>query len=1590
MSQDFKIDSTKHLTYFGSLKNRADKNIAAIEVLQLVESENRPANTNEQEILIQYSGWGSIPQVFKYRYSWDKKAGSEWHEKIQDKLRELLTDVEFSSAQDSINNSHFTSTEVIGSMWKALQNSGCLNAQTNHFKILEPSAGIGHFIGLSPISNSALVAVEKDNISARIIQLLYPSIKTYNSPFESTKFIPGFFDLVIGNVPFGDFGVTDPSLKRKDQFLTRCIHDYFITRSIDLVAPGGIVALITSRYTMDKIDSVVRKWIAERATLLGMVRLPNGTFEKNAGTKVVTDVIFFQKNYTNSPLNINNNNWIDLKEIVFPGDNIVDINQYFVENPSHVLGETEFVHGMYREDYVVSGQFDEERFGQIVTKFLSQNKLVVGSSATTIEVVTPITPATATKKDVRVLAMESLLETLRTLFQAEIVAESPTKIELLREKLNIKYNLFQRQYGFISDTKNKKVWNGAPDYFLLKSLETPDRKKSDIFKNSTFGATSKLQKEIGKYEADEALLISLNEFGGINWERIIELTGQDIEVLQPNLIGKVFLNPLGDIWETADQYLSGNVRKKLEEARLAANISSAYESNVNALEVVQPKDLEPGEIEPRLGAPWLPVLIIERFATTLLSCPYNNVTIGHSAEIASWCVVCESYYTKNGVQNKNVWGTSRITFLELLDDILNSRMSTIWDIISDGEGDDIRVVNKDETIAAREMADKIKERFGVWIFENEDQAKLVAQIYNETFNCIRLREYNGSHLTFPGMSKKHLRINDLDTHQKNAVWRILQNRSTLLGHCVGAGKTAVMSAAAMEMKRIGLANKSMFVVPNHLVEQWAAEFLKLYPIARLCVIGKDDFKKGNREIAISRIATGNFDAVIIAHRSFEFIPVSDEKFKEYVEKEINNLTECIENCNTNNTTRIVKRLESAKKRLSVKLHNKINKEAKDKGITFEELGIDQLFVDESDVYKNLGFSTKMNRIAGVPNTESQRAFDMYMKIQYILASNKSAQTTRGVVFATGTPISNTIAEMFTLMRYLGKDELTRLSIQQFDGWAATFGESVTGLELAPDGSGYRVHTRFARFVNVPELITIFRIFADIQTAESIKLPIPELESGKPYIISVPASLQQKDFIMTLVDRAETLRTSRVDPREDNMLMITTDGRKAALDIRLVDSCAFPDPNTKVDALVKNVYKIWLETTPKRLTQMIFLDISTPSIDNKSFNVYDLIRSKLINLGVTASDIEYIHNAESDNDKVVLFSKMNEGTIRILLGSTEKMGAGTNAQRLLYAVHHCDAPWRPRDIEQRDGRIRRPGNLNPTILNYRYVTEKTFDSYMWQTMETKARFIAQVITGDSTVRKVEDIETCALTYAEVKAIASGNPLIIQKVRVDSEVRKMQALNAAHKNSVWKVKRELLAIPDSLKRWEDTISSLQKDIQIRTENSLPDNIFSIKLGSNVITDKNEAGDALIAILKSWEKSPYQEMRIGEINKFEIISHSQIAGNHRLRLKGHSYYDVKLNLLSGIGTITSILYVIKHLEDKLETSLAHLEQVNKFKISYSEIVAKRFEHEEKLKSLLVEQENLDRSLNLLDDDRQTVGLVDFNQALGSNNKQEESADI
>lgn len=1543
----------------GGVKAKFRANIEAIKLLKKLEDEERQASPAEQAILARYSGWGGIPQVFD---AWNRDWDSE-----REELEGLLNYPELESAKDSTLTAYYTPPEIIRFMYEVVIRLGFQGG-----RVLEPSLGIGNFFGMMPehlLSRSKLSGVEIDSLSGRISKQLYPDTDIRLVGYEDAKYPKNFFDLVISNVPFGDIPIHDPLYKRQ-KFN---IHEYFFAKSLDLVRPGGIVAFVTSRYLMDRQNSATRKYLIERADLLGAVRLPSSAFKQSANTDVTSDVIFLQKRVPGAvPVQIA---WMEIAPFQMggKGSKAVDINEYFAQNPGLMLGKLVLKSGMYgREDlslapdtkplekaldeavsifpegvYLSSGTFhmpvaqqrsipapDTVKEGAYV---LEDGKLY--RSLEGVLVLQELPALTAR----RVAKLIGIRDILRQLLHEEMQTSDDTGVTLMRIRLNVEYDAFVKEFGFISLRGNRSAFKEDPDYPLLLSLEffdpeTKKAEKAEVFNRRVIHPVTKVEKVD---TVEEAFLVTLNELGRVDFVRMAELTGLPESDIRDRLQGMIFQNPDGWQWETADAYLSGNIRRKLETARLAAESDPEFKRNVSALEAVMPKDLDFSEIYPNLGSSWIPAKDIEDFVNELVGVR-KGVSVGHAAIIGTWTVEINNYEVAGSVANTTTWGTARYHAVNIIKDTLNGRIPTVRDKVEDKE-----VVNIAETEAAREKQFLIKGHFREWIWESEERRQRLSRLYNDTFNCLRARTFDGSHLTLPGMST-HL---TLMPHQKNAIWRIIQTGNTLLDHEVGAGKTYVIVAAAMEMRRLGLVSKPKIVVPNHLLEQWAAEFLRLYPLANVLITSHEDFTAQKRKAFLGKIATNNWDAVIIGQSSYERIPLTKETVAAYLKSQIDELQESILAAREEgDDSRIVKQLQKAKKRLEANLKMRMDEERKDDGLTFEDLGVDFLGVDESDFYKNLWFATKMPSIAGLPNCDSKRAFDMYMKARLL---NESG---RPVVFASGTPISNSISEMFTIQRYLQPELLKEYGISHFDSWAQTFGEVVTTLEITPEGSGYRMRARFARFINVPELLTMYRQVADVQTESMLNLERPELEGGKPLVVVAPASAAQTAFVESLVARAEMLRVRRVNPSVDNWLKVTTDGRKAGLDMRLISPFAEDFPDSKINKAVERIYDVWRDTEHFRGTQLVFCDLSTPK--GEAFSLYRDIREKLVDRGIPKEEVAFVHEADTDVRRKALWAKMNFGRVRVLLGSTEKMGAGTNVQRLLKCLHHLDVPWRPRDIQQREGRILRQGNTNKSVTIYRYVTEGSFDSYMYQAVEAKARFIAQIKTNEISSRVAEDVNGVVLSYAEVKALASGSPLVLEKFKVDVEVDRLERLRAQHESEQWRIKLELGSLSARVERFEEICRQYKSDLQAR---QLP-KPFEMRIRGSVFTDRAAAGTEILKLALGRRGTDSYEV-IGRFAGFDLYLQTYPIGHqHQPFLIARGAAPHKGNISeSDIGTIASIEHSLRTMDEREEQYRRELGDLRTRFDGLSKELQKGFPHEEKLRELTLRQYELNEELDV-----------------------------
>jgi N12 class adenine-specific DNA methylase/SAM-dependent methyltransferase len=1548
-----------HRIGLGSPKLKCQGNLSAITLLKQLEQEDRPPTNEEKRVLVRYVGWGGLPQVFD-------RCNADWaNECFQ--LESLLTTEEFESARATTLNAHYTAPLIIRAMYAVLQQLGFVQG-----RILEPACGLGHFIGLMPDemhSRSQVTGIEIDSITTRIAKRLYPDADIRHQPFEEARLADGFFDVAISNIPFGDYKPFDPGFKNWN-FV---IHDYFFAKALDKVRPGGLVLFITSKGTMDKMDGSLREYVAHQADLIGAIRLPNTAFKKNANTEVTTDIVILQKRVLGElpqgPA------WKAVTEITNSLGETIPLNEYFAVRPHMMLGEMRLEGRMYQRNEPTlvgsGGDLADQLTRAIAT--LAKNVFVPLDHRVPSPGVEQVFPAPdhikpnaytlindhigireheqiriveglSSSRAQRIRGMIQVRDAVRRCLRAQIEATDEADLPATRSLLNHAYDRFVNRFGCLSERANTSAFRGDPDLPLLLSLEHYDERTKRAAKAAIFRERT-VQRGTHSIEIktpQDALLVTLSERGCVDLDHVAGLLHRKSSEFLTELRGAIFLNPQTHRWETEDEYLSGNVRAKLVVAEASSLVDESFKANVEALKQVQPVDLNPSEIDARLGSTWIPTEDIQQFAEKLLG--EDGITVNHVPQLGLW-IVRAAWGVKFSVANTTEHGTDRRSATELLEDALNLRTPTVHD---HDDRTDRDVVNVPATEAARDKQEKIKERFKSWIWQDDERCERLARKYNDEFNNVRLRTFNGDHLTLPGASPAIA----LRPHQRAAIWRILQTPNCLLAHVVGAGKTYTMVAAAMELKRLGFARKPLFAVPNHMLGQFSSELLTLYPGANILVATKEDFEKEKRQTLMSRIATGNWDAVIVTHSGFEKIPVSRQTQEEFINRELRELSLAVEEQRKSGDSRIVKQLERAKKKLESKLKELAANEKKDGTLTFEELGVDRLFVDEAHYFKNLFYVSKMTRIAGLPATASQRAFDMFLKVLHVQRVNGGG----GVVFATGTPIANSVAEMFTMQRYLQLTALKALKVDHFDSWAATFGEPVSAMELAPDGSGYRLNTRFARFINVPELMQQFRQVADIQTQKMLHLPVPELRTGKPIVISAPCSKELKEIVESLVERAEALRTGRVDPREDNMLLVTTDGRKAALDLRLHDT-ALPDhPTSKVNQAVVQVERIWRETDDKNLAQLVFCDLSVPT-NGRGFSVYEDMRNKLLTFGVPAEQMAFIQDHDSDAAKLMLFRDVRAGRVRILFGSTQKMGTGANVQERLIALHHLDAPWRPADVEQREGRILRQGNLNPEVQIYRYVTEESFDAYMWQTLETKARFIAQVMTGESDLRRIEDIDGAALTYAEVKAIASGNPMVIEKASIDSEVARLSRLRTQHLETQFRLRTQVRHLNEEVPRLEKRLEEIRRDIASRQDTH--GDAFVMQIDGQSICDRGIAGELLLRQAERARLSRGDRL-VGQFAGFQIFVAHNFMNGADIVMKGAGTHTAKV-VTTALGTIRSVEYAIQNLDEAAANNEQRIAEVLKRIVDLQVQTAQPFEYEEKLATLSRRQDEIEDALDL-----------------------------
>ena len=1562
---------------YGGAKEKFRKNMEAIRVLKECEADHRLATPEEQEILSQYVGWGGLADAFD-------ETKSNWADEFKE-LYTALTPEEYEQARASTLNAHYTSPVIIKAMYKALG-----NMEFTQGNILEPSCGIGNFMGLVPESmkDSKIYGIEIDSITGRIAQQLYQRNSVAIQGFEDTTLPDSFFDVAIGNVPFGDYKLNDKKYN-KHNFL---IHDYFFAKTLDKVRPGGIVAFITSSGTMDKRNSKVRQYIAQRADLVGAIRLPNNAFLKNAGTEVTADILFLQKRDRMTDIMPE---WVNLGTL----ENGITANQYFVDNPDMILGEMTTVSGPFGatdvckpyEDSDLSELLDGavQNINATITEYeiddISNDEnmsipadpdvknfsfTVVGGDIYFREnSIMRKVELNATAEN-RIKGMIGIRDCVRDLIEYQTEGYADYEIKAQQEKLNTLYDEFTKKYGLINSRGNAMAFSDDSSYFLLCSLEIINEngeleRKADMFTKRTIGAKNIVDKVD---TASEALAVSLGEKAKIDMEFMSELTGKTEEELYGDLTGVIFLNPMYDEnnhysekYFTADEYLSGNVRHKLAEAKLAAANDDSFNINVAALTEIQPIDLTASEITVRLGTTWIPPEYIKEFVYELLSPNWyarNRIDVLYSGITGEWNITNKSY--DKGVKATNTYGTHRINAYKIIEETLNLKDVRIFDYVENENGSKVAVLNKKETTIAQQKQDLIKSEFDNWIWKDPDRREKLTKLYNERFNSVRPREYDGSHVTFSGMNPEII----LRKHQQDAVARIMYGGNSLLGHVVGAGKTWTMVAAAMEMKRLGLCNKSLFVVPNHLTEQWASEFLQLYPAANILVATKKDFETKNRKKFCGRIATGDYDAVIIGHSQFEKIPMSQERQRAILERQLDEIINGIIEAKAHNAERYtVKQMEKSKRSIEAKLDKLNDQSRKDDVVTFEELGVDRVFIDEAHFYKNLYLYTKMRNVGGIAQTEAQKSSDLFMKTQYL----DEITGGKGVIFATGTPVSNSMVELYTMQRYLQYNTLKENNLQHFDAWASTFGETITAIELAPEGTGYRAKTRFAKFFNLPELMAMFKEVADIQTADMLNLPTP---TPHYQTIAVQPTEIQKDMVKELAERAEKVRNKMVDPSVDNMLKITNDGRKLALDQRLINPMLPDDENSKVSSCANEVLKIWEETKDIKGTQLVFCDLSTPKNDGE-FNVYSDIRDKLIAGGVPESEIEFIHNADSEVKKKELFSRVRKGDVRILLGSTAKMGAGTNVQRLLYASHDLDCPWRPADLEQRAGRIIRQGNLNDDVQIRRYVTKDTFDSYMWQLVENKQKFISQIMTSKSPVRSAEDIDETALSYAEIKALATGNPHIKEKMDLDTQVAKLKLIKSSFMSQKYELEDKVIKeYPQKITMLTERIEGFKSDIEVVSQYpKKEDKFYPLTIDGLVYYEKDQAGKALIE--RFGKMTSPEPVNIGDYRGFSMeLSFDTFNKLFYVTLKGKLSHKTEMGG-DVFGNIQRLDNTLEGFQKRLEATEENLNDTKKeFEIAKVES-KKEFPQEAELQEKLARLAEVDALLNMDKKDHEGADL-------------------
>lgn len=1568
LAQNFHI-TDEHLGE-GSPKQKFHANMEAIRTLRLLEEENRNATQEEQEVLSKYVGWGGLADVFD-----ERKAA--WADEYHELKTALLAD-EYAAARESTLNAHYTSPTIIHAIYETLGRLGFKNGS-----ILEPSMGVGNFFGLLPDSmqDSRLYGVELDSVSGRIAKKLYPKAQITVAGFETTS-QRDFYDLAIGNVPFGNYKVNDRTYNR----LGFSIHNYFFAKALDQVRPGGIVAFVTSHYTLDSKNSVARRYLVQRAQLLGAIRLPDNAFRANAGAEVVSDIIFLQKREHIVDIE---EDWIHLGQ----AENGYAINSYFVDHPEMVLGTLEEQSTQYGVECTVKAYKDRD-LSDLLSKAIThvyghyepviqqkdekeQNKAdeILPADPTvrnytyvlvdgTIyyrenSIMRKVDRAAAAKE--RTKGLLEIREALNAVIQRQLDDAPDEEIQSLQRQLETAYDAFSKKFGLINDKQNARMLDGDSSYFLLCSLENLDENgellsKADIFSKRTIRA----QKDITSADTPaDALAISIGEKGHVDLTYMAELlgkSGQEDEVAKA-LKGVIFRDPQEEneqmAWKTADEYLSGDVRSKLRLAMLAVSRDSEYEANVQALQAAQPKDLTASEIDVRLGATWIDQEYIQEFMHDTFHTPYylrERITVTFVSTTGEWRVNAKNAISYNDVNAYTQYGTSRMNAYAILEQTLNLRSVTVYDRVTDADGTTRSIVNPKETMLAQQKQSSIKEVFAGWIWKDPQRRMALEQKYNERFNCLRPAEFSGDHIQFVGMNP----LIGLRTHQKNAIAHILYGGNTLLAHEVGAGKTYTMAAAAMESKRLGLCQKSLFVVPNHLILQWANEFQYLYPAANLLVATKKDFETANRKKFCARIATGDYDAIIIGHSQFERIPVSAERQERLLQKQMDEIETAIqESVMAQGQSFTIKQLEKTKKSLTLRLEKLRAQERKDDVVTFEELGVDRLFVDEAHAYKNLFLYTKMRNVAGLSASEAQKSSDMFMKCQYMdeLTSGK------GIVFATGTPVSNSMVELYTMMRYLQYEELQKRGLTQFDAWASVFGETVTASELAPEGTGYRTKTRFAKFFNLPELMNLFKQAADIQTADQLKLPVPEAQT---HTVVVQPSELQKEMVANLSERAALVHNGSVDPSQDNMLKITSDGRKIGLDQRLMNPLLPDDPKSKVNTCVQNILQIWKDGEANQLTQLVFCDNSTPKSDG-TFNVYDDVKNKLIEAGIPEEEVAFIHDADTEIKKKELFSKVRGGQVRVLIGSTQKMGAGTNVQTKLIAVHHLDVGWRPADMTQRNGRIIRQGNTNPVVQIYNYVTEGTFDAYLWQTLENKQKFISQIMTSKSPVRSCEDVDEQVLSYAEVKALCAGDDRIKEKMDLEVEVARLKMLKAEHQSAQYRLEDRLLKVfPEQIKKKQELIQALEEDMETAIQHpAFTEDTISLKIFGTTYTDRKEAAKALLEAGRTCKDT--RSVHIGSYRGFELEGYINIVtAEIQISMNGKLAHPFDLSSVPALN-LTRLDSVLQKLPKQIELEKGKCDALLQQEADAKKQLGAAFPQGEELKEKVARLEELTQELDM-----------------------------